>query len=183
MSTPTPTPAHRSETSKHREFFEPFTLGYGLDVGFGGDALVPHAITFDMALPYTEVGTSIQHLGGDCRNIPFRKNTLDWIYSSHLIEDFTYDDLIPLLKDWVSIIKPVGGKLLLLAPDQKRFLVHCAHTGQPVNDAHKEPDFSLRTFKRKVLPFIASRYELRTLVEFDDLNEYSWGIVLERNKL
>jgi hypothetical protein len=183
MSKPKPTPAHRSETSKHREFFLPFTLGCGLDVGFGGDPLVEHAITLDMPQPYTSVGGAIQHLGGDCRNIPFRRNTLDWIYSSHLIEDFTYDDLIPLLKDWVTIIKPLGGKLLLLAPDQQRFLAHCARTGQPVNDAHKEADFSLGTFKKKVLPFIASRYELRTLAEFDDLTEYSWGIVLGREKL
>jgi hypothetical protein len=181
--TPSPTPAHRSETSKHREFFSPFALGSGVDVGFGGDPLVDHAITFDMPQPYTSVGGAVQHLGGDARNLPFRRGTLDWIYSSHLIEDFTYEDLIPLLKDWVTIIKPRGGRLLLLAPDQQRFLAHCARTGQPINEAHKEPDFSLGTFKKKVLPFIAARYELRVLAEFDDQDEYSWGIALEREKL
>jgi len=178
-----PTPSHLSETSKHRHFFEPFTLGSGLDVGFGGDALVEHAITFDMPQPYTKVGDTIQHLGGDARDLPFKKGTLDWIYSSHLIEDFTYEDLIPVLRGWVTIIKPVGGRLLLLAPDQQRFLAHCAKTGQPINEAHKEPDFSLGTFKKKVLPFIAGRYELRVLAEFDDKTEYSWGIVLGREKL
>jgi hypothetical protein len=154
-----------------------------LDVGFGGDPLVEHAITHDMPQPYTKVGEAIQHLGGDCRSLPFKRNTLNWIYSSHLIEDFTYEELIPMLKEWVNILIPLGGKLLLLAPDQQRFLAHCARTGQPVNDAHKEGDFSLGTFKKKVLPFIAQRHELRGIAEFDDTTEYSWGIVLERQRL
>lgn len=177
------TPSHKSETSKHRRFFEQFTLGYGLDVGFGGDPVVPHAITFDMPQPYTNVGGFVQHLGGDARSLPFRNGTLDWIFSSHLIEDFSYEELSSVLRSWVYILKPDGGRLLLLAPDQQRFLAHCAKTGQPINEAHKETDFSLESFKKRVLPFIAPRYSLRILDEFDDTSEYSWGIALGRNKL
>jgi predicted SAM-dependent methyltransferase len=166
-----------SETSKHRAWFLPYTQGYGMDVGFGGDAIVPHAITFDMPQPYTSVGTSAQHLGGDCRKLPFKNDTLDWLYNSHLIEDFTYNDQIPMVQEWLRVLKP-GGRLLILAPDQQRFLAHCAATGQPINEAHKEADYSLKTFKKRVLK--TGNIRARVVAQ-EDFADYSWGIVLEKN--
>jgi predicted SAM-dependent methyltransferase len=173
----TATPQHVSETSKHRDWFLPHTQGYGMDVGFGGDPLTPNCITFDMPQPYTSVGTSVQHLGGDARSIPLKDGTLDWLYNSHLIEDFTYADQIPMVKEWLRVLKP-GGRLLILAPDQQRFLAHCAATGQPINEAHKEADYSLKTFKKRVLKAGNIRDEVWTEADFDD---YSWAIVLEKN--
>jgi predicted SAM-dependent methyltransferase len=171
------TPHHVSETSKHRDWFLPYTQGYGIDVGFGGDPLTPNCITFDMPQPYTSVGTSVQHLGGDARSIPLKNGTLDWLYNSHLIEDFSYADQIPMVKEWLRVLKP-GGRLLILAPDQQRFLAHCAATGQPINEAHKEADYSLKTFKKRVLK--AGNIRARVLAE-GDFPDYSWAIVLEKD--
>ncbi len=172
----TPTASHVSETSKHRDWFLPYTQGYGMDVGFGGDALTPMCITFDMPQPYTAVGTSVQHLGGDCRSLPLKNETLDWLYNSHLIEDFAYSEQIPLVLEWLRVLKP-GGRLLILAPDQQRFLAHCAATGQPINEAHKEADYSLKTFKKKVLK--TGNIRARVVAE-EDFADYSWGVVLEK---
>ena len=166
-----------SETSKYRAWFLPHTQGYGIDLGYGGDPLVPHAICFDMPQPYTSVGSAPQHLGGDARRLPFKNNTLDWVYSSHLIEDFTYTEQVAVVKEWLRVLKP-GGRLLILAPDQQRFLAHCAATGQSINDNHKEADYSLKTFKKRVLKTGNIRDEVWTEADFDD---YSWGIVLEKN--
>ena len=163
-----------SETEKYRHWFLPHTQGYGIDLGYGGDPLVPHAICFDMPQPYTSVGSAPQHLGGDARRLPFKNNTLDWVYSSHLIEDFTYTEQVAVVKEWLRVLKP-GGRLLILAPDQQRFLAHCAATGQPINEAHKEADYSLKTFKKRVLKTGNIRDEVWTEADFDD---YSWGIVL-----
>lgn len=173
----TATPSNISETGKHRDWFLPYTQGYGMDVGFGGDPIVPHAICFDMPRPYTSVGTGVQHLGGDARRIPLKSDTLDWIYNSHLIEDFTYSDQIPLIKEWLRVLKP-GGRLLIMAPDQQRFLAHCAATGQSINEAHKEADYSLRTFRKRVLK--AGNIRAKVLAE-QDFEDYSWAIVLEKD--
>ena len=171
------TPSGKSETSKHRDWFLPFTQGHGMDVGFGGDALTLDCITFDMPQPYTSVGTSAQHLGGDARKIPLKSDTLDWLYNSHLIEDFTYADQIPMVKEWLRVLKP-GGRLLILAPDQQRFLAHCAATGQSINDNHKEADYSLKTFKKRVLR--TGNIRAKVLAE-EDFADYSWAIVLEKD--
>lgn len=166
-----------SETEKYRHWFLPYTAGYGIDIGYGGDPLVPHAICFDMPQPYTSVGSAPQHLGGDARKLPFKDGVLDWVYASHLIEDFTYVDQIPLVKEWLRVLKP-GGRLLILAPDQKRFEAHCAATGQGLNLAHKEPDYSLENFKRRVLKL--GNIHARIVYE-EDFADYSWAIVLEKN--
>ena len=39
---------YASETSKHRDKIAPFCTGYGLDIGFGGDPVVPTAIRLDL---------------------------------------------------------------------------------------------------------------------------------------
>lgn len=166
-----------SETAKHRQWFLPHTQGYGIDLGYGGDPLVPHAICFDMPQPYTSVGSAPQHLGGDARKLPFKNATLDWVYASHLIEDFTYADQIAVVKEWLRVLKP-GGRLLILAPDQQRFEAHCAATGQGLNAAHKEADYSLKTFKKRVLK--TGNIRARVVAE-EDFADYSWAIVLEKD--
>lgn len=74
------------ETSKCRERMQRYCVVYGLDVGFGGDPIVPSAITVDLPKPYTNVGGSPLNLGGDARNFFwFRDNFLDYVFSSHLL--------------------------------------------------------------------------------------------------
>ncbi len=138
-----------SETSAARNTLAPFCKGLGLDVGFGGSAIVPEAITFDMERPYCpSFEGHPQIMKGDCKNLGmFCNNTLDYIYSSHLLEDFTYVELKKILTEWRRVLK-TGGLLITNCPDQQKFLAHCAKTGQPLNMAHKEQDFSLKTFER-----------------------------------
>lgn len=169
-----------SETAKARPRLSAFCKGSGLDIGFGGDAIVPWAITMDMERPYTQVGDKPQHLFGDCQSLPFRDNTLDFIYSSHLIEDFHWPDILLILAEWIRTLKP-KGKLILYQPDQRVYLDHCRRTGQGINQAHKEPDFSLSAFRKRIL----SKIGHTTLLEFNEPDEgtgYSWGLALEINK-
>lgn len=144
-------PSHVSETDTARHILAPYCKGVGLDMGFGGSAITPEAITFDMPQAYTSVGKDRQILRGDCRRLPFVcDGSLDWIHSSHLLEDFTYQDLVPILKEWRRCLKP-GGLLLTNCPNQSKFLAHCQKSGQGVNLAHKEATFSLETFISEVL--------------------------------
>jgi len=43
-----------SETSKCRDRLSKFCTGCGLDIGFGGDPIVEHAIRIDLPHPYAE---------------------------------------------------------------------------------------------------------------------------------
>ena len=91
-----------SETSRSRTTLAPFCEGYGVDLGFGGDPIAPHAIRVDLPRPYTAVGDLSVQLGGDATDLVwFRDGVLDFVYSSHLLEDF--DDTERVLREWLRV--------------------------------------------------------------------------------
>jgi SAM-dependent methyltransferase len=166
-----------SETSVARPTLAQYCVGKGLDIGFGGDAITDNAWSFDQPVPYTTVGRDRQIFRGDCRKLSFLcDGSLDFIYSSHLLEDFTYADLIGIISEWRRVLAP-NGVLIINCPDQKRFIRHCAETGQSINDAHKEADFSLRTFMDRVLVFAGV---WNVIHQKDDVPPYSWHLVLRK---
>jgi len=166
-----------SETAASRSILAPFCVGLGIDCGFGGDAVVPHAITMDMPQPYTRVGGDKQILRGsaDCLS-GFCDESLDYIYSAHLLEDWTYDDLVKIIFEWRRVLK-VSGRIITNCPDQQRFLAHCAATGQGLNDAHKSADYGLQTFRDNVLAKTGPWKEIFVEPNF---GPYSWLQVVEK---
>lgn len=169
-----------SETSHARPYLSKYCTGIGIDIGFGGSAIVPTAITFDMPQSYCpSFEGHTQILRGDCRSFPYVCDcAFDYIYSSHLLEDFTYKELVPILLEWRRILK-VGGNLVINCPDQQKFLAHCAKTGQGINMAHKEPDFSLKNFIEKVANPTGKWEEI---FRQTDTHPYSWYLVLKKIK-
>jgi predicted SAM-dependent methyltransferase len=138
-----------SETAACRHDLARFcTQRYGLDVGAGGDRIVPHAWTLDLYQAYTSVGNERQQLRGDCRSLSFLcDNALDWIYSAHVCEDFYYTELVNVLTEWRRVIN-IGGLLITNCPDQQRFKKWIAEHSQGDNLAHKEQTFNLANFKK-----------------------------------
>jgi SAM-dependent methyltransferase len=55
------------------------------------------------------------------KQLPFRDNAFDYVFSEHMIEHISYRDGMGLLKEIFRILKP-GGKLRLATPDL-RFLI------------------------------------------------------------
>jgi predicted SAM-dependent methyltransferase len=130
-----------SETTNCRDRLAGYCRGYGVDVGYGGDPITPQAITVDLPLPYTNVGNHPLNLGGDARDLYwFKDGVLDFVFSSHLLEDF--EDTEAVLREWLRVLKP-GGHLILFCPVEQVYREHCAKTGQSYNLAHKIADFSL----------------------------------------
>jgi ubiquinone/menaquinone biosynthesis C-methylase UbiE len=127
-----------SETAKHREQARPFCEGNGLDIGSSGFPIVPWAIQLDLPmLSYVEYrpdrpDTPI-HWRGDCRDLPFKSAVLDWLHSSHVIEDF--EDWLPVLREWDRVLK-IGGFMLIAVPDHDRFRAAVA-AGQGDNLGHR----------------------------------------------
>jgi predicted SAM-dependent methyltransferase len=161
-----------SETATARSVLAPYCTGVGLDIGFGGTAVSPTAICFDMEAMYCpSLEGHRQHLRGDARHLPFIcDGAFDYIYSSHLLEDFTYEQLIGVMLEWRRILAP-SGVLVINCPDQQRFLDHCQRTGQSINANHKESDFSLRHFVDRCL-VLSGRWA--TVFQDPDVPPYSW---------
>lgn len=132
-----------TETAKYRHLTAKYCVGNGVDIGCGGSPVVPSAIAFDLPPETYAVYHSgltpdrVIQWGGDCRNLPFKDGVCDFVYSSHLIEDFF--DWNPLLTEWARVIKP-GGYLVILLPD-KRLWNEAIARGQPPNCAHQHESF------------------------------------------
>lgn len=130
---------YRSETSRHRHRFASHLgprNGCGLDLGSGGDPICPTAIQVELEEQYTpDLGGAYPvQLRGDATRLRwFADGVFDYVYSSHLLEDFA--EWEPVLREWVRVLKP-GGHLLLLIPDKDRFAAAVAN-GQPPNIAHR----------------------------------------------
>jgi len=166
-----------SETALARPHLAKFCEGLGLDIGFGGDAIVPHAITFDMAQPYTNVGGDKQIMRGSCDDLGmFCDESLSFIHSAHLLEDFSYDHLVRIIAEWRRVLKP-GGLIVTNCPDQQRFLKYIAEHNQGNNLGHFEQDYSLQTFKERVL---AHTGPWETVYEMPDDGRYSWYLTIKK---
>jgi SAM-dependent methyltransferase len=169
---------HGSETSLARSRLAKYCNGFGLDIGFGGELIVPHALGFDLPRPYTKVGEDNQTFQGDARNLGFLcDESVDFIYSSHLVEDFTYEQLVPLIREWFRVLKK-GGNLIIYCPDEVLYGAHCKATGQGYNLAHKNKDFSLGSFLTKVMYQTSLSYDL--VYSNPAVDTYSWELVITK---
>jgi predicted SAM-dependent methyltransferase len=163
-----------SETSKCRPRLAKYCVGYGADLGFGGDPINETAIRVDQPQPYSDVGLNPVQLGGSADDLYwFRDGVLDYVYSSHLLEDFA--DTKPILVEWLRVLKP-GGRLVIFCPDEQVYRAHCRRTGQPYNTAHKNEDFSVT----KVKAILADIGGTKILYENPLVDEYSWDLVAEK---
>ena len=100
-----------SESRKFTHLVAPYLLGDGIDLGAGGDPIVPRAISVDL-IP--ERG---QLVGDACQLKWFKDDSLDYIYSSHLLGCLNDWDMA--LREWMRVIKP-GGYLIIQIPDHRR---------------------------------------------------------------
>lgn len=165
-----------SETAKHRARLTPYCQGYGIDIGFGGDPITSLAVRVDLPVPYAHLGDGVQ-LGGDCRNLYwFADGVLDFVYSSHVLEDFDVSQTIPILKEWSRVLKD-GGKLILLQPDQQRYLAYCTKNQQPPNPHHSIGHFSLQY----VIEAAKKAGGLEVVASEDNIDEYSFFVVFSKS--
>ncbi len=170
----------KSETSKARPRLTQFCRGNGIDLGYGGDPIVPSAITMDLPTPYTSLGSYPQNLAGDARDLYwFKDNVLDYVYSSHLLEDFPRNDTAAVIGEWLRIIKP-DGFLVLYGPDEQAYRAYCKEKGMPPNASHKIDDFGLKYVKKILEQNFRDRYSI--LHEIELIDTYCFDLVIKKLK-
>ena len=109
---------HLEENDPRPEFLamSKYIVGLGLDIGCGTNRLSPTVMTTDW---YPHVDTDLiwncVHEGGR-HPYPFRDNRFDFIFASHVLEDFAPDEIQFVFDEWLRMIK-VGGHLIILVPD------------------------------------------------------------------
>jgi SAM-dependent methyltransferase len=163
-----------SETSKCRGRLAPFCVGDGLDVGYGGDPIVPHAICMDLSQKYAAYESHVQHLHGDATNLHwFRDGVLDWVYSSHVLEDFHNTSTV--LSEWLRVLR-VGGRLILFLPDEQLYRAFCKSQGKPPNAHHIHEHFGPAYIK----DLLALYPGTRIIHEANPVDIYSFEIVIEK---
>ena len=80
-----------------------------LDIGCSDVKINPKFIGVD---PYY-IGADLQVPAG---NLPFAGNSVDEIYSSHMLEHVAKLEVLPTLREWRRVLIP-GGKLTVRVPD------------------------------------------------------------------
>lgn len=104
------------ESDKICHLVVPYTRGRGLDLGVGLRKVWPHVIGVDNLFDYKGVRPEPVDVISDCDKLPmFADGSMDFVYSSHLLEHFKEEDVPAILNEWGRMVKP-GGYLILYVP-------------------------------------------------------------------
>jgi len=166
-----------SETSSVRSYVLPYCRGEGLDIGAVGGlpsdqecGIKSDSIVIDLK-PARK--PSIQ---ADARKLSMIKDQVDYIYSSHMLEDLKELELVPTLNEWFKHLK-TNGYMIICGPVQSVYRRHCQITGQPLNLDHKIENYSLRYLKFKLSQ---TQFTYRVIKEISLLNNYSFLLVIQK---
>lgn len=160
------------ETAKVRKRLSVFCSGVGLDLGFGGDPINDSAITLDVSyFP----GINII---GDARILHwFSTEALDYVYSSHLLEDF--EDISAVLNEWFRVLRP-GGFLVLYLPVERIYREFCEKNGLERNIQHKNENLCLDFMLELLKQDFDGRYEIVHSMELSE--DYCFDLVIKKIK-
>lgn len=163
-----------SETSKVRARLLQFCEGYGCDIGFGGDKIKKeNCVGIDLPSPYAKTGSDQVDIACDVINdpIPVEDNTFDYVYTSHLIEDYT--DTAKGLREFIRILKS-GGLLILVFPDQQAYEAICRKTGQELNTYHVHKNMGYQ-FMIDAMQLVSG---IRYSVVYESILEIDYNVII-----
>ena len=150
-----------------------------LDIGSGDDPLIYDCHKLDLPSPYTKkcdvVGLTYKCDARIADEVVNRKYLI--VYSSHLLEDFPKEDTIPVLKRWSKLVEK-DGLLILLLPDQQRYLAHCKRKNEKPNEHHSIQDFSVK-YVKDCIRMVHGIEVILSEIYFDD-GEYNFMIMARK---
>lgn len=140
----------KSETARYRHLTAKYCYtadgepGCGVDLASQGDSVVPWAFGFDLPQAEFDYYCSGEpakgpiQLRGKADKLPFDDKSLDFVYCSHLLEDYLREDWTRVVSEWVRVVKP-GGYIIILVPERERWAAAIAR-GQCPNCSHAGPE-------------------------------------------
>ena len=166
----------KTEAQEIQGIADRYCVGNGLDLGCGERKIVADAVGVDFMTQYAIAGhpvTQADFHGGWADYFNSEKPAdLDYIFSSHLIEDF--DNAYQILDHWVEAIKP-GGHIVLYLPIERKFKDHCHATGQLYNPHHKQNWTGYKDFMDKL-----TNDKVNLTEGYDGPGIYSFYVVLQK---
>lgn len=104
-------------------------------------------------------GNDVSQLQGDGRYLHwFNDGVLDYVYSSHLLEDFVDTNVV--LGEWCRVLRR-NGKLILLLPDQQIYQKFSS------NEHHKHADFGPVFVKQRMPASMVLVYESGVIYDYN----------------
>ena len=158
-----------TEVGKVRHRIVSYIKGIGLDLGCGDEKITHTTIGID--IKQTKKSNLIMDLSENDPLRMFSDNYFDYIFASHILEDFIATDAV--LDAWWSKIKP-GGYLILYCPDADYY----PRVGTPGSNVDHRKDLYWQDAWRILKDFgnakkiAASRH--------NDSNEYSWLLIVQK---
>jgi SAM-dependent methyltransferase len=135
-----------TETAKYRHLTRLYCYrsdgepGCGIDLASQGDPVVPWAWQLDLSPDqFNHYNNGHPPAGpinlyGDAFRKFVEDGSLDFLYSSHLLEDAPCEEWPDILRLWKTALKP-GGTLIILVPERDLWAA-AIEKGQPPNCAH-----------------------------------------------
>jgi len=106
--------------------------------------------------------------------LPVADNHFDFVYSSHLVEDFP--DTKAILSDFCRVLKS-GGNIITVIPDQPIYEAYCKQHGQYLNPHHVHANMGLN-FLRNLMNEIAAENKWTIQELFSSNCEIDYNVVL-----
>lgn len=156
------------ESDKCRHRVTGFLEGCGLDLGCGDKKIVTGAIGIDQMGQAADIRLDL----GDQEALRmFAGDSLDYVFSSHCLEDLI--DWQGALREWWRVIR-YGGHLVLYGPDPEYY--------PRVGTAGANPNHRQDLHGREVWEFLKTLTNARlvSLTRHNAANEYSWQLVAQK---
>ncbi len=118
------------------------------------------------------------HIDEHHESLPFHAdNSVDLIYSSHMIEYLDRTEIVPLLQDWYRVLKP-GGILRLAVPDWQKLIFIYSHKGGRLKDIlgplYGRMNVDGQNIYHKTVYDYEDLFDLLKSVGFKNVREYDW---------
>lgn len=161
------------ESRKIAHLTVPYMSGKGLDIGCGMEKVWPSCIGIDTGHHFGRGAANIDGNGSDLSL--FSDGSLDYIFSSHVVEHIPEKEVAKTFKEWARALKP-DGHLILYVPSSNLYPKVGAEGANP---DHKW-DIYPGDIERKLLEGTSCGWTHLESEERDKTNEYSLFEVFQK---
>lgn len=163
-----------NEAFKIRWEIVKWTRGRGLDLGSGVAKTYQHWISVDNCIDSQLFGASITPdvKVPTCERLDvFASQSMDFVFSSHLLEHIAPEKVADALKEWMRVIKP-KGYLVLYLPDEDEY--------PKIGEPGANPDHKWNVSYDRVIEYMPDGFDLVDFQKRNQANEYSLYFVFQK---